>query len=187
MLQTLLFFHVLAAIGLFTGITLELITVLRVSRAATLSEVRAATLNTPLMGPLMGLSSLLLIGMGIAMVYVGGFSWAAGWLNAVFVLTIVLAVLGPAVTGRKADAMHALALQAGDGPITQAVDNARRDRVFNYMVFMSLFELIAALYVMVTKPDLIPAVTVIAGAAVLAAFPAALLLRRSSAPALAET
>lgn len=187
MLQTLLFFHILAAIGLFTGITLELIAVLRVNRAATLSEVRAATLNTPLMGPLMGLSSLLLIGMGIAMVYAGGFSWSAGWLNAVFVLTIVLAILGPAVTGRKADAMHALALQAGDGPITPTVENARRDRLFNYMVFMSLFELIAALYVMVTRPDLVSAVTVIAAAAVLAAVPAALLLRQISAAARAET
>lgn len=187
MLQTLLFFHILAVIGLFAGITIEIAAVLRVHRANTLAEVRAAVLNTPAIGPIMGLSSLLLLAMGIGMVYAGGFGWSPGWINVVFVVTIILAILGPVITGRKTDALHAMAAQAGDGAVTPAIDAARRDRVFNYMVFMSLFELVAALYVMVAKPEVLAAVVVVAAAAVLGAIPAALVTRRTSQAAAAET
>jgi predicted integral membrane protein DUF2269 len=179
MLQTLLFFHILAVIGLFTGIVIEVLALVRLQGAATLSDVRAAVLNLPVVGPIMGLSVLLLLAMGISMIYAGGFGWTAPWINVVFAITIVLAILGPAVSGRKADALHALAANAGDGPVTPAVDAARRDRVLNYMAFMSLFELVAALYVMVAKPDVLPAVAAVVVAAIAAAFPAALLLRRS--------
>lgn len=187
MLQTLLFFHVLAAIGLFTGIAMELAALLRVHRAQTLADVRAAVLNLPIVGPIMGLSTLLLLAMGITMIFVGQFGWSTGWINAVFALTIVLAILGPAVTGRKAEALHAMAAQAGEGPVTAAVDGARRDRLFNYTVFLMLFELIAALYVMVTKPDMMPAVAVIVAAAVLAALPVALLMRGAKKALTAES
>lgn len=187
MLQTLLFFHVLAAIGLFTGISMELAALMRVHRAQTLADVRAAVLNLPIVGPIMGLSTLLLLAMGISMIFVGQFGWNAGWINAVFALTIVLAILGPAITGRKGEALHAMAKQAGDGPVTAAVDAARRDRVFNYTVFLMLFELIAALYVMVTKPEVTPAVAVMVGAALLAAVPAALLVRGTKKALTAES
>jgi len=186
-LQTLLFFHILAVIGLFAGMTIEIAALLRVHRATTLAEVRAALLNLPAVGPIMGLSTLLLLAMGISMIYAGGFGWSAGWINVVFVLTLILAVLGPTVSGRKADAIHALAAQAGDGAITVQVDAARRDRVFNYMAFMSLFELIAALYVMVSKPELVSAVIVVVAAAVLAFIPATLTARRAAPAASAET
>jgi len=184
-LQTLLFFHILAVVGLFAGIAIELAAVLHVHRANTLAEVRAALLNTPAVGPIMGISSLVLLVMGISMIYVGGFGWSAGWINVVFILTIVLAVLGPAVTGRKADALHAMAAKAGDGAITPAIDAARHDRLFNYMVFMSLLELVAALYVMVAKPEALSAAIVVVAAAVLAVIPAAMVTRRTSAVAAA--
>ncbi len=187
MLQTLLFFHVLAVAGLFVGLSLEIAGLVRIHRAETLADARAALLNMPVVGPLMGLSVLVLFAMGISMIYVGGFGWTAGWINVVFAIAVVLAILGPAVTGRKADALHALAASAGDGPITPEVDARRRDRVFNYMVFMSLFEVIAALYIMIAKPDLLPAITVAVAAAVVAGVPAALLLRRGSTPAVERT
>lgn len=187
MLQTLLFFHVLAAAGLFVGLSLEIAALVRVHRAETLADARAALLNMPVVGPIMGLSVLVLFAMGISMIYVGGFGWTAGWINVVFALTIVLAILGPAVSGRRGDALHALAASAGDGPITPEVDAGRRDRVFNYMVFLSLFEVIAALYIMITKPELAPAITVAVAAAVVAGVPTALLLRRRSTPALGQT
>jgi Predicted integral membrane protein (DUF2269) len=177
-LQTLLFFHVLAAIGLFTGMSIELVAVLRTQRAKTVSDMRAAVLNSPLVGPIMIGSTLLLIGMGIAMIYVGGFGWTPGWIQAVFGLTIALTLIGSAITGRKAEALHELAGKAADGPVTPELDAARRDGVLNYSVFLGYFELIAALYVMITKPELAPAVGAILIAAVVAAVPAVLLSRR---------
>ncbi|HEY9179418.1 MAG TPA: DUF2269 family protein [Candidatus Baltobacteraceae bacterium] len=187
MLQTLLFFHVLAVIGLFTGITLDVIAVVRVNRAVTLNEVRAALLNVPLVGPIMMSSVLLLLAAGISLIYAGHFGWTPGWIDVVFVLTVILTVLGPAVTGRKGEALHTLAEQAGEGAIPPAIDAARRDRVLGYMVFMSLLELVAALYIMVTKPELLTAVAAAICAAVVAAIPAALVSRRNPAAAPAET
>lgn len=187
MLQTLLFFHVLAAIGLFTGISIDVVAVIRVQRATTLTQVRAAVLNLPLVAPIMILSVLLLLAMGISMIYAGGFGWTPGWINAALAVTIILTVLGPTVTGRKGEHLYVLAESAGDGPITAEVDAARQDRALNYTVFLSLFELIALLYVMVTKPEMPQAATIIAAAAVLAAVPAAVVLRLGSRQAATET
>lgn len=178
-LQTLLFFHLLAVVGLFAGMAMEVFAIVRLQSAATNADVRAALLNVPAAGPLMGLSTLLLLAMGISMIYVGGFGWSAGWINVVFALTIVLAILGPAVTGRRADALHALAAQAGDGPIAAAIEAGRRDRVLPYMVFLGIFELVAALYIMVAKPDLTPAIAIAVAAAVVAGVPSALVTRRA--------
>jgi hypothetical protein len=58
------------------------------------------------------------------------------------------------------------------------VEAGRRDRVLYYLAFLALFELVAALYIMVDKPDLVPAVVVAVAAAVLAALPVGLVLRR---------
>jgi hypothetical protein len=54
------------------------------------------------------------------------------------------------------------------------------------MVFLGIFELIAALYIMVAKPDLTPAIVFAVAAAIVAGLPAALLMRRTQT-ARAET
>lgn len=185
MLLTLLFFHLLAVVALFTGIGLELAALLRVWRATTLAEVRAACLNIPLVGPIMGIFSLLLIATGIAMVYVGGFGWSAPWIDVVFVIAIILSVAGPAITGRRADALHAMAARAGEGALTPEIDLARRDIALRYFPWLSLFELVAALYVMTLKPGLTVSVVSIVIAAVIAAMPV-MLRRREAVPAEAK-
>lgn len=187
MLSTLVFFHILAVTGLFAGMAMEVSMLLRLHRAGTLTDVRAALLNVPAMGPIMGGSTVLLVAMGVAMIYAGGFGWKPGWINAVFGLTVVLAILGPTVIGRKAEALHALAQQAGEGPVTAQIDAARRDRAFNYIVFMSCFELVAALYIMVAKPEMAAAGGLIAAAALLAFLPAAVAMRTKQPVPAVET
>jgi uncharacterized membrane protein len=186
MLQTLLFFHILGVVMLFSGISMELAAFARLHRASTLAEVRAATLNFPIVGPIMGIGALLVIAMGIAMVYAGGFGWGSAWVNVAFVLTVILAVNGPITNGRRSDAIHALAAKAGEGPLTAEIQAARSDRFLNYSVFLSVCELVAALYVMVFKPDLGPCVWAVILAAAAAAIPTALVLRRRPQPAAAE-
>jgi uncharacterized membrane protein len=185
MLSTLLFFHLLAVVGLFTGIAIELVSLVRVWRASTLAEVRAACLNLPLVGPLMGISVLLLIAMGAWLMYLTGFGWSQGWINVVLALTIILAIVGPAVTGKRAEALHAMAEQAGDGAITPRIESARQDGALRYFPWLSLFELVAALYVMTAKPNLTVAIVVAIMAACLAVVPALLFKTRRTAPAAA--
>lgn len=187
MLLTLLFFHLLAVTGLFAGIVLELAALMRVWQAATLADIRAACLNVPLVGPIMGLSVLLLVAMGIAMIYVGGFDWSAAWIDVVFLVTIVLAVIGPAVTGKRSDALHAMVKKAGDGVIPAEIDAARRDPALRFLPWLSLFELIAALFIMTTKPQLGVAILAAVLAALFALIPAAAIKPRRAEPAAATS
>ena len=178
MLQVLLFFHLLAVVTLFSAMAVELIGFARLHRASTLADVRIATLNFPLVGPMMGLGTLVLIAAGIALIYVGGFGWAPPWVNITFLLTIILAINGPITNGKRCGVIHALATQAGDGPITQEIQAARADRILNYSIYLSAWELVAALFIMTTKPGLAICVTAVLFAAVLAGVATFLVLRR---------
>lgn len=167
MLQILLFLHVAAVAMLFSGIVLEIAGFARLHRAQTIAQVRAAALNFPVVGPLMGLGALLLIAAGIAMVYVGGFGWTPPWIGVTFILTIILAVNGPITNGRRSDAIHELAAKGGDGPITAELQSARSDWFLNYSIVLTVCELLAALFMMTTKPGLTGCIaSVIAGAVV---------------------
>lgn len=150
MLQLLLFLHILAVCGLFTGIGLELACLLGVQRATTLSQARAALCNVPLVGPLMGASALLLVVAGIWMVLGFGFGWQP-WVLTAVVLTLALMIVGPAVNGRRMESLYA-ACEGGDGAVSPQVHAARCDGVLNFLVFFTLFALVAVLYLMTTKP-----------------------------------
>jgi uncharacterized membrane protein len=134
----------------------------------------------------MGIGSLLLIVMGIALVYAGGFSWNSAWLSVVFILTILLAINGPVTNGKRSEAIYSLAAGAGEGPVTPEIHAARSDRLLNYSVFLSACELVAALYIMTAKPDFGPCIAAIALAAAVAVIPTASLLRRSEQAATAK-
>ncbi|MBV8116977.1 MAG: hypothetical protein JOZ01_03310, partial [Candidatus Eremiobacteraeota bacterium] len=117
--------------------------------------------------------SLILIAAGIALIYVGGFGWNYPWIFVTFALTIVLAINGPLTNGRRSNAIHAMALNAGEGPVTSEIVRARCDRFTNYSIFLSLCELIAALFMMTTKPGLIVCIAAVAIAALVPLIPAA--------------
>lgn len=182
MLSTLLFFHLLAVGGLFAGKGIELASLVGIGRASTLAEVRAACRNLPVVGPLMGISVLFVMVMGIGLIYVTGIGWAQGWVNLVLALTIILAVLGIAVTGKRMDALHAMADRADDGAITPEIEAARQDVVLRFLPWVSFFEIIAALYVMTAKPNLTMAIVVAIGAACIGVVPALIFKTRQRAP-----
>jgi hypothetical protein len=142
-------------------------------RARTVADVRAALLNNGAVGPLMGGGVVLLLAAGISMIYAGGFGWSPPWIGIVFLITIFLAVVGPANNGRRMDAMHAMAAKAADGPLPAEIENARSHGLLHYGVWMGTLEMVAALFIMTVKPD-----AAIAGAAAIAAALAALIPAR---------
>jgi uncharacterized membrane protein len=182
-LSTLLFFHLLAVGGLFTGKGLELTSLMGIGRASTLAELRAAGRNLPMVGPLMGISVLVLLATGSWLMYVSGFGWSQGWINLVLALTIVLAMLGFAVTGRRTDALHAMAERAGEGAITPEIETARQDRVLRFLPWFGLFEIIAALYIMTAKPNLTLAIIVAIAGAGLGVIPGLIFKSSGTTPA----
>lgn len=174
----LLFFHVLAVAMLFSGITLEVTGFARLHRAITLAEARAATANFALVGPLMGGGSLILIIAGVAMVYVTGFGWSPAWISVTAIMTIVLAINGPLLNGRRCEHISKLANTGADGPITPELDRARNDGLLTYSLFLTLCVLIAALFMMTVKPGVSGCITSVVLAALTALIPAALIVRR---------
>lgn len=180
MFLILLFLHLLAVAMLFAAVGIELAVYVALHRAQTVAQARAALSNGPLIGPIMGSGVLLLVAMGVAMVYVGGFGWQP-WTIVVFIVTIVLAVNGPLTNGKRGEALYRLAQNATDGPITPELEAARLDRVLNYSVFMTACELIAALYIMSNKPGLAGSLWAVAIAAAVALFPTALVTRKKAA------
>lgn len=183
MLQILLFLHILAVVMLFSGIALEIAGFVRLQRATTCAQARAATLNFPLVGPLMGFGVLLLLGAGIAMVYLGGFGWKPPWIGVTFVVTIILAVNGPLTNGRRSQAISVLAARAGDGPVTAKLRTACNDWFLTYSILLTPCELVAALFMMTTKPGFIACITAVIFAALVPLVLTPLVLGRRQQPA----
>lgn len=175
-MQTLLFFHLLGAVGLISGIVLEITILVRAHTATTIAQVRAATLNVPLIVPVIVPSVALLVAMGIAMLYVGRFGWTQGWIDVVLLVVFVFSALAPRLIGTKLEALHAMSA-VGDGEITPEMNAARKNGACNYTMFMGFFETIAALYVMTAKPVLSEVIAILVAAAVVAVIPSAVLLR----------
>lgn len=180
MFLVLLFFHLLGVAIVFAAMGIELAAHVALLRAQTIAQARAALCNTSPIGPLMGLGVALLVIMGVAMIFAGGFGWQP-WVIVAFVTTIALAINGPITNGKRGEALNRLAQNAPDGPITPKFAAARLDRVLNYSVFATACELIALLYIMSNKPGLAGSLLTIAIAAVVAVVPAALLTRVATA------
>lgn len=170
MVQALLFLHVVAVALLFIGMGLEVAALLNATRATTAAQVHAAVANGRFLGPLMGGSALLLVIAGVGMVQLAGYGWQP-WVVTGLVIAIVLSGIGPTINGRRNDAIEALAKQGGDGPITPALDAARRDRVLRYAVAFMITELFAVIYVMTNKPPLAGCLAAVVIAALLALVP----------------
>lgn len=181
MLQILLFFHVLAVCGLFSGAALEIACFARFRRAAGVAEAREALCHVTLVGPIMRASVLLLLAAGLWMVFAFGFGWQP-WIVTALVLTITMAAIGGAVNGTRIDALHAGCAQ-GDGPLLPQVAAARTDRVLNFAVSLLPCVLVALLFLMTNKPDW-PGCIAAAAIAAAAAFVSGLLLSqpRKQAP-----
>lgn len=179
MFLTLLFFHLLAVALLFAGMGIELAVYFALYRAQTVAQARAALYTAPLIGPIMGLGLLLLVVMGVALVYVGGFGWQP-WTIVAFAVTIILGINGPLTNGKRGEALYRLAQNASDGPITPELEAARKDRVLNYSIYTTACELVAALYIMSNKPDLGGSLLAVAIAAAIAVLPMALVTRKEA-------
>ncbi len=182
MFLTLLYVHLIAVAMIFAGIGIEVAAFIALHRAQRAEHVRAALSNTPFIGPLMGIGVLLLVVAGVGMVYMGGFGWQP-WALVALIVTILLAMNGPMTNGKRTEALARLAQSTADGPIDGALEIARRDRVLNYSVFLTAFELVAVLYLMSNKPGPAGSVLAVVIAAIVALVPMALVTRPTTSRA----
>jgi hypothetical protein len=153
------------------AVTTTMVATLRVQRAASVAEVVTLTAVTKKVDVVIGPGLLLILGSALYMLSKHGgdgrIPWTAGWVVVAFGVFLVMAILGPTVEAGHAKRVLRLAAELPDGPVPRALDDARRAPVGTYVAFFGAAQIIATLFLMTIKPDLVGALTVCALAGLL--------------------
>jgi hypothetical protein len=171
MYDVALFLHLVGVVLLVGAVTTTLVATLRVQRAASVAEVVTLTAVTKKVDVVIGPGLLLILGSALYMLSVhggdGSIPWTAGWVVVAFGIFLVMAVLGPTVEAGHAKRVLRLAAEQPDGPVPPALDDARRAPVGTYVAFFGAAQIIATLFLMTVKPDLLGSLAVFALAGLL--------------------
>ena len=161
-----LFLHVSGAIGYFisTGTWLFGLSALR--RARRVEQVRALTNLVGRLGPLFGISVLLILATGL---YMALTAWGlrTGWIDVALISLILIAPLGTAFIEPRRRAIDRLAREAPDGPLSQALEQRTHDSVLLTALQTLAALLLGIVFLMTTKPSLTGSLIVMAVALVL--------------------
>ena len=148
--QIALFLHILGAVVLFATAGLEWVAQLRLRRATTVAAAREWTTVSSRLGPIFGVSTLVLLAAGLYMVMTN-WGWGIGWVDISLLMTLVLAVVGSAFNGRRGRKIgQALATQ--DGPITDQLRRQIIDPALWTSVTVQAASVLGIIFLMVVKP-----------------------------------
>ncbi len=164
-----LFLHVVGALGLFIALGIEWLALSKLRQGRTIEEARLWSGVSESLPPLFGMSTLLILVPGIYLVLTAG-RFGTGWVDISLVLTVVLAILGPALNGRRAKVI-AQSIPAGSGPLPLDVQAKALDPVLWTSVQTMSIIALGIVFLMTVKPGfpgslLTFVVTVVIGLAV---------------------
>lgn len=159
MYEVALFLHLVGVVLLVGAVATTLVATLRVQRAASVAEVVTLTAVTKKVDVVIGPGLLLILGSALYMVSEHGgdgrIPWTAGWVVVAFGVFVVMSVLGPTIEAGHAKRILRMATELPDGPVPPALDDARRAPIGTYVAFFGAAEIIATLFLMAAKPDLV--------------------------------
>jgi hypothetical protein len=163
----LIFVHVCSVIGLFVAIGLEAAAVYRLgsTRAAAVVRENLSTLVI-LEKALPGAAGLVLIS-GVSMVLLR-WGWTQAWIDSALTVLVLLAVLGPIVTGRRLTRIRSASAageHAGED-LPEAIVPLLGDSVLRGYASIPIAMGLAIVALMVFKPDWIGCAVVLCGALV---------------------
>ncbi len=159
-----LFLHVSGAIGYFAGIGIWLFGLVGLRRAQRVEQVRPLTNLAGRLGPLFGISVLLILATGLYMA-ITAWGLQTGWIDVALVGLILIAPLGTAFIEPHRRAIARLAQQAPDGPLPQALEQRIHDPVLLTALQTVTILLLGIVFLMTNKPSLIVSLIVMAGCA----------------------
>ena len=145
-----LFLHVVGALGLFAVLSLEWASLYHLRRATDAGQVREWV--RLLSGPRIvgGPAALTILVTGIHMTAT---RWGPqGWIVVGLAGMVVIAVLGAAVSARRAGAV-ARALPSEDGPIPPALSQRVHDPVLSLSLWVRTALFLGVVFVMTTEPS----------------------------------
>lgn len=151
--QLALFFHLLGALLFVAGIILAGVAFEAARRRQRAADIALLLGLTRVGVALVGVGGLLLLGFGLWLVHLGGFSYGAGWIDAALALYALALALG-AVGGRRPKQARRLATQlaAQDAPVSAELRALLDDRLSRAANYTSAAAVVAILVLMVFKP-----------------------------------
>lgn len=156
-----LFLHVSGAIGYFVAMGTWLFGLASLRRARRVEQVRALTDLVGRLGPLFGISVLLILATGL---YMALTAWGlqTGWIDVALISLILIAPLGTAAIEPRRRAIDQLAREAPDGPLPQSLEQRTHDPVLATAVQTVTALLLGIVFLMTNKPSLAGALIVMA-------------------------
>ena len=151
--EAALFLHVLGVVLFFSGMAVAGAGYLTAARRERPSEI-ALLLGVTRAGVLLvAVGTVLILGFGLWLVDLAGYSFGDGWVSAALALFVVSSALG-AIGGRRPKEARLLATRLareGDAP-DQALQRLLRDRAALWMNYSAALAAFAILALMVFKP-----------------------------------
>jgi hypothetical protein len=161
-----LFLHVSGAIGYFVGMGTWLFGFAAMRRAQRVEQMRALTNLTGRVGPLFGISVLLILASGLYMA-ITDWGLRTGWIEVALISLILIAPLGTVFIEPRRRAIARLTQEAPDGPLPQALQQGIHDPILGTALQTMTVLLLGIVFLMTTKPELISSIIVMAVALVL--------------------
>ncbi len=161
-----LFFHVSGAIGYFISMGIWLFGLSSLRRAQRVEQVRALTHLVGRLGPLFGISVLLILATGLYMA-ITAWGLLTGWTLVALISLILIAPLGTAFIEPRGRAIDRLAQEAPNGPLPQSLERRTHDPVLLTALQAVTILLLGIIFLMTNKPSLIGSLIVMAVALVL--------------------
>ena len=161
-----LFFHVSGAIGYFISMGTWLLALAALRRAQRVEQVRTLTHLIGRLGPLFGISVLLILATGLYMA-ITAWSLLTGWIVVALISLILIAPLGTAFIEPRRRTIDRLAQEAPDGQLPQSLEQHTHDPVLLIALQTVTILLLGIVFLMTNKPSLIGSLIVMVVALVL--------------------
>jgi ABC-type amino acid transport system permease subunit len=147
-----LFVHILGVLGLFMAFAVELAIMMGARSAHTVEEVRAWSSASKLLDVVFPITSLLILGAGLAMT-IGFWGWSHAWIDLSLGLLILLSFIGAVFNGSHARRIAQRAAALGQG----AIPPDFRRELNHPMHWTSVVNMatlgLSIVFLMVVKPD----------------------------------
>jgi len=149
-----LFVHVVAVLGLFTAITLEIAALWRMRAATSVAMVREWSGVVERMAAVFQVVSLLIVLTGVYMV-ARKWNWQTAWADISLVGLIALVALEAVVNARRGKAIHSSAREAPEGGVPGGLTRRINDPMLWTSVQTMMFAALGMVYLMTVKPGVV--------------------------------
>jgi hypothetical protein len=153
------FLHVSGAIGYFVAIGTWLFGLAALRRAQRVEQVRVLSNLVGRLGPLFGISVLLILATGLHMA-LSAWGLQTGWIAVALTSLVLMAPLGTALIEPRRRAIDRLAQAAPDGPLPDLLQQRTHDPVLLTALQAVAALLLGIVFLMITKPSLLGALLV---------------------------